>query len=150
MCSVPLFWQTLPSIHAASRAVGAAVLVCDPTNAPLAAAAISLAEADTIVVASSDAFALSSYFSGKHIWPASWLLIHQATGAWEMPAPLRERMKVAQEIHLAPGVVALDQCEALMDSKLPHFHAVLSNLPFALENAGVCVCGNDIFTKKTI
>lgn len=153
MMRLPLFWQTEPLLHAACRAAGAPIFTNDPENMPLGAAALSNG-VDTVVTTAADAAAFAGYLAEKHTpLPPFWIIVHQADAPrWEVPTMLRG-VKVAQEVHLFPGVPVLVQCPALVGKNRYHFSDIHSQeplplseleLPFVLKDCGTCVCGKAI------
>lgn len=125
MMRLPLFWQLEPALFAAGQAAGAPIFVNDQDNMPVGAAAIKTASMDTVITDTQDAFRFSSYLSETGAqFPTAWIIVHPALlDVWEVPAPLREAgARVAQEVHLFPGVPFLEQCEFLAANKDPAFH----------------------------
>ncbi len=175
MMRLPLFWQVEPLLHEACRAVPAPIFVNDADNMPVGEAAIRLAYVDTVVTDTSDSFAFSSFLSEKKTLPKSWIIIHRPDSTWDIPTPLRDarETRVAQEVHVFPGVPILHQCAELSEKKEPAFHASaefqievekdriyisgstsdpfpLSRLeiPLALRETGLCPCGKKIFVRN--
>ncbi len=171
---VPLFWQTEPNLFAACQKAGALVLINDIGNMPLGAAAIRDAEIDAIVTDSNDALTFSSYLAKSGV-PLGrlWIIVHSPDSTvWELPGTLRDNpVKVAQEIHLFPGVTVLEQCSVLQNKKESHFHVsdgyesehdgdvlILSGcedaplpllryeLPMPMQIRKVCTCGKTVFS----
>lgn len=172
MVRLPLFWQVHAALHAACRSVSAAMYTNALNNAPVGMAAIQGIEVDTIVseATAAELFAHDIQSAGVQK-PISWLIIHKPDTEWTAPAILRKQGHVAQEAHLLPGIVLLEQCDAQITSKSNLFHlredfvwdmsqdatCVSDNspvpftrykLPFILIEIGSCSCGKLLYTKK--
>lgn len=176
MTRLPLFWQVESNLHHACRAADAFLFLNEPENMPLGAAALRLAEIDTIVTDKKDALAFSSYL-GHNNFPIdfTWLIIHSAEqDAIKIPEILlRSGVKIIQEAHIFPGVPVLEQCSLIWKNKLPQFHASddyilekigekititsASNIPFPflryelplqLREVEKCKCGKQIFSTN--
>jgi len=135
MMRLPLFWQLEPALHAACRAAGAPIFINEPENTQVGAEAVRQANIDTVVSEAADAPAFSSYLAQKNSpRPHNWILVHRPKAEWMLPGALVEKdVRVAQEVHLFPGMVAFSQCEALADAKATGFHLCED---FFLENLG--------------
>lgn len=169
MMRLPLFWQVEVPLHAACRAVGIPIFVNEPENMPVGGAAIQNADVDAVITDRADAQLFAAYLAERGIrGPRLWIVIHRADDAsWDVPAVLhQENQRVAEEVHLFPGVPILEQCALLMNFGAPLFHlsggysmeevdgsALLSGaeddplpllrfeLPWKLSRAGICSCG---------
>lgn len=138
---------------------------------PVGAAALQLGGMDTVVTEQRDTATFADYVqkeNGK--LPRKWIIVHRADDTWEIPTSLSD-CKIAQEVHLFPGLPILSQCPTLMreTSGIPGFHIAKGNryepstgifetpskdaIPsFKLDippiTAGeVCACGNLIYTQ---
>lgn len=174
MMRLPLFWQLESPLFAACKNAGASIFVNDQKNMPVGEAAIRLADVDTVVTNTDDAFTFSSYLSQKNTWPVSWIILHSWNTEWKLPVPLLEggNIRVGQEVHLFPGVPLLIQCAALADEKKPRFHlspefdfqttgpslhiasrsdALLPfsdvEIPLVLKSDGTCSCEQSVFSR---
>lgn len=165
---LPLFWQLESPLYTACRATGAPLFVNDQGNMPVGDAALRLAELDTVVTGAADATMFSSYLSEHGTPLPMWFIIHPLPSEpWDIPPALKKNdVRVAQEVHLFPGVPLLEQCPSLADNKEPVFHASGSyaieysdaktlissikddlaslkryELPVQLKEDGTCPCG---------
>lgn len=172
---VPSFWQVEPFAHAASRAAGAPTCIIEPQNYPLDKAAIRLASADAILAEGRDAAAIAEYLHKEHVaLPPYWLLVFAGDAPdWSVSPLLRSRhTRVATEVHLAPGVPLLVQCEHIGAAQSDYYHQsdlfawnldisapTISTtnslvfelkdfpLPFALADKGSCACGKRLLMR---
>ncbi len=173
MMRLPLFWQIEPSLFAACHAAGALIFINDADNMPLGAAAVHIAQIDTVVTDSDDAHKFSNYLLEKKSGMAkTWIMVHTPhKDITPVPQALKAtHVRVAQEIHVFPGVPVLEQCALLEKKKEALFHvsdsyeyektkdalALTSNdvmplpflrfeLPLSLHEEGQCGCGKTIF-----
>ncbi len=123
MMRLPLFWQLEVLLWYASRAARAPIFLNDPENMPVGAAALQLGGMDTVVTEQRDAGAFVEYLQKeKMALPEKWIVVHRADDVWKLPAALADS-RVAQEVHLFPGLPVLSQCPHLMDVRgTPGFH----------------------------
>ena len=173
MCQLPLFWQMSGPLRLVCSDAQCPIYPNEPENLPVGAAAITSGDANLVIIEVGDAARFSSYlFEKSKPLPSSWLIIHRAHGAWELPPTIRSsRSRAAQEVHLFPGVPILVQCEAQADAKASAFHLAQDfawdtrnerpllnsadalfpfkglELPFALAATGACSCGEQAFTR---
>lgn len=120
---LPLFWQVVTPLHHACKAVGAAIFVNEPENIPVAGAAVRSTDAPAVFSTPRDAQLLAAYLAEKRLPPAhAWFLIYTPEEAWSLPDALSSAARVAQEVHLFPGVPILEQCSELIGEKSPFFH----------------------------
>lgn len=173
MMRLPLFWQVEPNLFAACHAAGAFIFINDADNMPLGAAAVRDAHIDSIVTDAQDAYAFSKYLLEKKTGMANtWIIVHDShTSIAPLPHALEaSHLRVAQEVHIFPGVPVLEQCTLLQKNKKASFHvsdsyeyettkeslALTSNdasplplvryeLPLPLYEEGQCACGKAIF-----
>ncbi|MCG3769290.1 MAG: hypothetical protein JW384_00412 [Nitrosomonadaceae bacterium] len=171
MMRLPLFWQLEVLLWYACRTVPAPIFLNDPENMPVGAAALQLGGMDTVVTEQRDAGIFAEYVQKENeVVPKNWIIVHRADDTWSVPTSLSD-CKVAQEVHLFPGLPILSQCPALMTeiSGTPRFHIAQGNrfepsantfetpskdaVPsFTLDipritAGGMCVCGDLIYTQ---
>lgn len=164
----PGFWQVEPFAFHAARESSIPVCNIEPQNYPLDRAAIRFAEADGVLAEASEAALLAEYLYAHNVTPLrAWVLIHSAdANTWDVPPALvRANVQVAHEVHLVPGVPLLVQCGHLAKQNAPRFHRshicswsedlrtpaitieslpfnlTQFELPFALQDEGICTCG---------
>jgi hypothetical protein len=173
---LPLFWQIESFLHRACQAVGATILVNEVENMPVGAAAMHSANVNVVMTDTSDAGLFSTYLFEKDVeFPRAWFVVHRGDAEnWTLPQFLREtQIRVAQEVHLFPGLPVLDQCVMLADSKETSFHLsdayiwkigaekttitsvgndllpfVKFPLSFVLRTTGMCPCGKIIVERS--
>lgn len=171
MMRLPLFWQLEVLLWYASRAARSPIFLNDPENMPVGAAALKLGGMDTVVTEQRDASAFADYLQKENgELPPKWIVVHRADDTWNIPASLSD-CKIAQEVHLFPGLPILSQCPALMAeiSGIPRFHIAKGNqyepdagifetpskdripsfgldIP-AITLGEVCACGDRIYTQ---
>ncbi len=129
MMRLPLFWQLEVPLWYACRAARAPIFLNDPENIPVGVSALQLGGMDTVVTEQRDASTFADCVqkeNGK--LPQKWIVIHRAEDIWNIPALLSD-CKVAQEVHLFPGLPILSQCPMLMveTSGIPRFHITKGN-----------------------
>jgi hypothetical protein len=172
---LPLFWQVEAPLHHACTAAKATLFVNDPGNMPVGAEAVRSAGLDTVLTDTEDAGRFASYLLNEsRVLPPRWILIHRPDHAWVVPAALDAADRVAQEVHLFPGVPFLYQCPALIEKREPIFHSGgqyhiqieegethITNreefslplwryrLPRTLAHAGTCSCGRVRYAQQT-
>ncbi len=171
MMRLPLFWQLEVLLWYASRSVRAPVFLNDPENMPVGAAALQLGGMDTVVTEQRDASTFADFVKKENgELPEKWIIVHRAQDRWDMPASL-SGCKIAQEVHLFPGLPILSQCAVLMGerSDIPRFHITRGNryeydskvfetaskdeIPsFRLNippitTSEVCSCGDSVYTQ---
>jgi hypothetical protein len=173
---VPIFWQLEPFAYLASSAAGAGICILEPQNYPLTKAAVRLASANAIVAEASEAAAIAEHLENTSTeLPPYWVLVHAVDASqWDLPSGLKSRaVRAAQEVHLAPGVPLLVQCEGIVagaQESLYHRSDIfewgggldapsITNkaplpfklegfaLPFSLEEAGACACGKRLLAR---
>ena len=172
MMRLPLFWQLEVTLWYASRSARAPIFLNDPENMPLAAAALRLGGIDTIVTERCDAEAFLDFLESEgQTDPYTWLIVHRANDAWDCPHRF-DPMRIAQEVHLFPGLPIFSQCAELIgehshparfhpldeyryDLDLMHIdlparaHIPRFRLPFPpVVSAGICACGRPMFSKR--
>lgn len=173
MMRLPLFWQVEPNLFSACQAAGAFIFINDADNMPLGAAAVRDARIDAIVTDAPDAHAFAQYLLEKKSGMAkTWIIVHTPhKDIRPISQILKEpHVRVAQEIHVFPGVPALEQCALLEKNKGSSFHVSDSygyekttdglaltstdasplplfryELPLPLHEEGQCGCGKTIF-----
>lgn len=157
MMRLPLFWQLEPALYEACQAAHATIFINEPENMPMGAEAIRQGEVDTIVTTAADAAAFSAYLLEKKLHSScNWIIVHRAEEAWNIPAILQiADTRVAQEVHLLPGAVALYQCPALAEAKTAAFHIceytnplVPLEIPFELTSREKCSCGETVYGRS--
>jgi hypothetical protein len=159
MMRLPTSWQIEPALHTVCRSLHVPIFACDPTNIPLAAAALEATGIDAVVTVA-DNFA-TELVSRLIPLPTTWLVIHAIEaetwpGKDSTPAPY-----VRHEVHLFPGVPILHSCEkdnfhpsdeyqwefesgsAHITSRNDLFPFQRLKLPVLLESRGVCPCGKE-------
>lgn len=169
----PIFWQWGMSLHAACRALGIPIFVNEPENVPVGAMALKRSGVDTVVTENKDAAAFASYCMEKSLpLPKAWVLVHRAQNPdWRVAAGVATS-RVAQEVHIFPGVPILVQCPFLAESQATRFHfskeflwemrgdevyatarkddpLPLKNvrIPLMLQQAEHCACGAQTVTR---
>ncbi len=173
MMRLPLFWQVEPNLFAACQAAGAFIFINDADNMPLGTAAVRDAHIDTIVTDAGNAHAFARYLLEKKSGMAkTWIIVHAPhTDIAPVPKALEDlHIRVAQEVHVFPGVPVLVQCTLLEKNKESSFHVSDSyehektkdglaltstdasplpffryELPLRLRDEGQCGCGKTIF-----
>lgn len=173
MMRLPLFWQVEPNLFSACQAAGAFIFINDADNMPLGAAAVRDARIDAIMTDAPDAHAFAQYLLEKKSGMAkTWIIVHTPhKDIRPISQILKEpHVRVAQEVHVFPGVPVLEQCAFLEKTKEALFHvsgsyeyektenslALTSNdaaplpffrykLPLPLYEGGQCACGKAIF-----
>lgn len=170
MTRLPLFWQLETLLHDACAATGVPMFIASPQNTPVAAAAITALDIDTVITSGGDVGVFVAHLSSKAIpLPKNWFIVFTPGESWSTPAALRKQgTHVQQEVHFFPGVVLLEQCAVLRGSMTPRFHASegvhietrgatsfatldkefplpVTNLevPFSLRTCGTCACGRE-------
>ena len=124
MMRLPLFWQLEVLLWYASRAARAPIFLNDPENMPVGAAALQFGGMDTVVTEQRDAALFVDYLQKEKMkLPEKWIIVHRADDGWNVPAPLAG-CRIAQEVHLFPGLPVLSQCASLMNESAdtPRFH----------------------------
>ncbi len=150
---LPLFWQTLSPLNDVCRSIGAYIFPNEIENMAVGAVGLRSAGLNTVLTTAEDAEKFASFLQEQQPLPASWFIVHEAGAvSWELPAALKNSAaRIAQEVHLSPGLPVLAQCTHLRAKKMPHFHtteeAHSHPLPFQLAEQGLCVCGKKVVTK---
>lgn len=139
---VPHFWQLGAPLNTVCRNIGAPIIISDPANLPVGAAAVVSAGVNAVVCSARGASEFASFLAERGIaLPPLWFLVHEtAARAWDVPEALTESV-VAQEVHLFPGVPILEQCTALVESKRSFFHF---SDAYAWETRGNAACVTSI------
>lgn len=174
---LPSFWQLEPYVHTAARAAEVPVCIIEPQNFPLDRAAIRLASAEAVLAEAAEAAGIAEYLSTSQVeLPPYWILLHAANASqWDAPSLLLGRdIRVAQEVHLAPGVPLLVQCSDIVGAQSGYYHqsdlfawsgdlsspAISTNgsllfeikdlvLPFKLKDMGTCPCGKKLLARAS-
>jgi len=172
---LPLFWQLESPLHTAAKASHATFFINEQENMPVGAEAIRTAGLDTVLTDTSDALVFATYLSEKgKLMPKNWFMVHPVfEPSWNIHAVLRgKNYRVAQEVHIFPGVPFLEQCVFLYEKKEPIFHVcdtftvefgknrtiakstkrdILTlwkyELPCLLKEKETCKCGKTIISK---
>lgn len=174
LLQLPLFWQLEPFVYRAARDAGAALCIVEPGNYPLDKAAMRFASVSTIIAEATEAAAIAGHVrAGQVGLLPHWILVHAADAMhWDTPDLLRGGVRVAAEVHIAPGVPLLMQCGHIVAAQSGHYHrcelfawsgslsspAISTNssflfelkdfaLPFALEDRGTCACGKRLVAR---
>lgn len=173
MMHAPLFWQVEIPLRNACDQAGAFIMIHDVSNMPLGASALQQAQIDMVLATRADAALFSLFLIERKIPLPVFFIVHPLSeGVPALPVTL-QGARVAQEVHLFPGVPVLDQCELLMEKGRPLFHVakdmhaewlhdhfVLSGaiddltpltqypLPIALAREALCPCGRE--TLRTL
>jgi hypothetical protein len=169
---LPLFWQVVLLVHGACRSAGAALFVNEQENMPVGAAAIGAAETNVVITDADDAARFAAFLREKlKPLPDAWIIIHPEHA--EGGLPILPAARVAEEVHLFPGVPFLTQCDALAarprDGKASLFHSAegcvideggahvsIAGTPIPIEHlalsrplkaAGTCACGEPLFKR---
>ena len=169
---LPLFYQLEPALFRAARSAGAFIFVNDQENMPVGAMAIADGSMDVVVTTQKDSVVFSQFLTERSLQlPRAWIVLHRADQPWELPAALLSpAARVAQEVHLFPGLPVLTQCPALIDAKAPRFHAAAGmavnplktgarvsgpmgdpvplseyQLNIPLSESGMCACGLPVY-----
>src|SRR3989344_928656 len=164
MMRLPLFWQVESFLHAACRIVGIPLFVNELENMPVGAAALRGRGVDVVLTENADANAFSLYRQEKGVSASSWFIIHRIEEPWQL-SPALEGARVAQEVHLFPGLPLLIQCAALWGTDRFHLSAEfeihsknddtsISSVKNALvplreyhvpllKKVGLCTCGRE-------
>jgi hypothetical protein len=139
---LPLFWQTESPLMSACKKAQVCVYTNDIGNRPLGAAAIREAGLDAVIIESNDALAFLPYVK-ESASKLAWIVIH-AGALFKIDELLAiPNIRIAQEIHSAPSVPWLVQCETLIDTRANLFHAIKNKE--SLVTAGTCTCGETLF-----
>ncbi len=168
MMLLPLFWQMESATYRVCRDSGLLFFVADISNTPVNSLAIDSLTIDTIITTTQDCQAVLSYLSTKQRnIPRSWVFVHSVDAVPQhIPPEFSTGTKVAQEVHVFPGVPILEQCGSLIERRAKTFHAsdsytwvfksdrtlitsagddplpfIRYRLPFVAIEQGVCVCG---------
>lgn len=123
MMRLPLFWQLESPLFYAAEEVGAFIFVNDAANMPLGAAALKSANIDVVVTHVADSTAFAAYIFEHQIPQPDWLIVHPLSDELGTLSPLLRNARVAEEVHLFPGVPLLSQCGTLIDEKKRRFHS---------------------------
>lgn len=161
---LPLFWQMEPPVFAACRSAMMPLFATQPDNEAVAAASLRYAAVDTLVIEAGAAERLQAHFEMyKDPSPKLWFVLHDARAERWRDAPPKLSNTVWQEVHLMPGVPVLVQCVHLARAGAQRFHRAKTlswdasgrvssldgiamrdaSLPFSLETAGTCPCGEE-------
>ncbi len=172
---MPVFWQLEPFIYFAVRGAEAPICIIEPQNYPLDKAAVRFASANAIVAEAAEAAAITEYLhAGQIELPPYWIVVHAGDAVrWDTPPLLKnKKLEIAEEVHLAPGVPLLVQCDTIVAAQSGQYHhsdlfiwnddhsapAISTTgsllftlkdfaLPFALEGKGACACGKTLLAR---
>lgn len=167
MMRIPLFWQLEIPLFRACKNVEAFIFVCDQANMALGSAAIRGAQVDCVVTDRDDAERFSAYALQRGTLPSSWIVIHKLHDDWKMPT--LGNSLIAQEVHISPGIVVLEQCRYLRTARIAAFHLspgfilhtnseiissdspysmnVRIQIPFPIDVSRTCECGEEIIER---
>ncbi|MFZ2886844.1 MAG: hypothetical protein WA021_03425 [Minisyncoccia bacterium] len=159
----PLFWQLYSPLHTMCREIGCSIYPNEPDNFPVGGAALTSARANVVIIEAIDAAPFATYLHSKNISLPQWIIIHRPESEWTIPDALAN-VRVAQEVHLFPGIPILHQCHAGIGTNIFHpsheftwnFESpttlsgdVFNNLelPFNLQSTS-CTCGSAAYIQK--
>lgn len=108
MMRLPLFWQLEVPLFHACQSAGAFLFANDVGNMPLGAAAVDIADVDTVVTELDDAAAFASYLTIKRMsLPKYWFIVRKSShaGAPLPPELTGNGISVHEEVHSSPGII---------------------------------------------
>jgi hypothetical protein len=170
---IPLFWQIESALRHACESAEVTICINEEANMPIGARAISSAGTHIVLTTAQDAQQFARYLiDTQKPLPSAWHLIHRMDRPWHTPDALRgSHARISQEVHLAPGISLLEQCDALGDrgEQLYHITELFSyhnadrtyissasgdplaltnlQLPFLLSERSACDCGKTILER---
>ena len=107
MMRLPLFWQLETLIFEACHTAEASLFINDRANMPLGAAALKIAEIDTVVTDLADAEAFVAYLTeAKAPLPSFWFIVRTPEQATTPLSALLRPLTTAEETHRSPGIPA--------------------------------------------
>ncbi len=148
--TLPLFWQLEAPCFEICREIGLSLFVTQADNIPLLAASLRGANIDTVISEPTDAATLATYLAEKDMPLPQFLLVHRADSSWTLPHELEGAPRIAQEVHLTPGLPVFSQCATLIQARSSFFHTTNEALPagFVLppaQRGPECVCGQKTY-----
>lgn len=161
---LPLFWQVESLIYAAGKEAGIPLFSNERENMPVGGAALKAGEVDAVLTDAVDAPVFAQFLREKGAAPKVWCIVHSCESADWSGSVIGE--KVAQQVHLFPGLPILSQCTALWGTNAFHrrkeflwegehlttpdsypFMLARYTLPFRVRDEGFCQCGESIVKR---